>query len=352
MKKTGSSTVSEETTEIESVKTDEAELDEADHESAEEEIAETEADEPAIDEEAIKEEAEAAARAAEADIERLAAEQEAARLELEAEAKKIADEAEKRRLAFEQAKIYDVEVTTLTTRDCIRCHVSQYTRIVKEGGRHSSVVCTDCHREYHAYNPLKANFKDIMPKCVWCHNDPHGEERAVLRCLNCHVDPHQPVFSVPDPSQFEDNCGICHATIATLLQENPSKHTQQPCSSCHSEKHGRIPECSACHENHSPKVDMKTPDCMACHPVHTPLQISYPITQNKELCGGCHDKPYQDLEERVTKHSALTCAKCHPQHGKLMACQDCHGEFVHDRQIHKRFESCGECHSVAHKLDM
>jgi predicted CXXCH cytochrome family protein len=54
---------------------------------------------------------------------------------------------------------------------------------------------------------------------------------------------------------------------------------------------------------------LETPDCLACHPVHTPLKISYPITQVKEVCAGCHGEALQLLQARQTKHSALTCAK-------------------------------------------
>jgi predicted CXXCH cytochrome family protein len=64
---------------------------------------------------------------------------------------------------------------------------------------------------------------------------------------------------------------------------------------------------------------LEMPDCLACHPVHTPLNISYPATQAKEVCAGCHDQAYQLLQEHQTKHSALTCAKCHPAHDQLPA---------------------------------
>ncbi len=315
-----------------------------------EEIAEEAAPEEKA-EEKTAEEVEAEKLAAKAEAERAEAEKEAARLEAEEKAKKLIEEEEKRKRAVKEAKIYDFEIEHIKTEDCLRCHISQYSRIVDNGGKHLKVVCTACHRVFHAYNPRKANYEEIMPKCVWCHDDPHGKERVVLRCLNCHTDPHQPVESVPDPATLEQNCKICHEDIGALLEENPTKHTQQECSSCHSKKHGRIPDCSECHESHSPKMELKTPDCLSCHPVHTPLKISYPVTQSKELCVGCHDKPYKDLDERITKHSALTCAKCHPQHGKLMACQDCHGKFVHDPRIHQQFKSCGECHNIAHKLD-
>jgi len=190
-----------------------------------------------------------------------------------------------------------------------------------------------------------------MPKCSFCHTLYHGEQKGVSTCLNCHFDPHQP-RTVPDPAKIEDQCRICHMPIGALLDGKPSKHTERKCSECHSKKHGRKPECSECHQNHSPKLELATKDCMNCHPVHTPLEINYPITQVKELCGGCHPKPYEDLQNTVTKHSALTCAKCHPQHGYLPKCQDCHGEQVHHAGIHEKKPVCGDCHTIAHDLNL
>ncbi len=355
----GSTEITEKAAESEATKDQgEVEAEVEDLTDAEQEVEEEEVAEESLDdddseeeEEEVVDEAEVARLAAVEEADRIAAEEEAIRIEAEEEAKRIADEKEKRRRAFEEAKIYDVVLDKLSTKDCIRCHISQYSRIVDKGGLHQTIVCTDCHREFHAYNPRKGNYEEIMPKCFWCHDEPHGNKRLVLRCLNCHADPHQPIESVVDPAQLEPNCRTCHADIAALLENNPTKHTEQECSSCHSEKHGRIPECKMCHENHSPELEMKTPDCLVCHPVHTPLRISYPATQSKKLCKGCHEQQFLDLEERITKHSAFTCAKCHPQHGQLMACQDCHGESVHGVKIHKRFEACGECHSIAHKLD-
>jgi len=294
---------------------------------------------------------EEAKKTAEEEKKRIEEEKEAKRLAEEEEAKKRSEEEEKKRIAVKEAKIYDVEIKPLTVRDCLGCHVSQRNRIQENGGKHRLVLCTDCHRSYHSYNPLHDNYSEVMPHCDSCHNDPHGTEAAVLRCLNCHIDPHQPIVSILDPEKLEPNCHICHPDIAKILQEKPSKHTDQKCSSCHSKKHGRIPDCSECHKNHSPLLTLNTSDCLACHPVHSPLEIQYPLSQSKELCLGCHEKPYQDLKEKQTKHSTLTCAKCHPKHGQLMACQDCHGNNVHDARIHRQHQDCGECHSIAHRLE-
>jgi predicted CXXCH cytochrome family protein len=245
--------------------------------------------------------------------------------------------------------IYTISVEPLTLADCARCHTTHYNWLRDNGARHQTVACTECHEVFHAYNPLRNNYADIMPKCSSCHDAPHGSAEPVMQCLDCHSNPHQPLVSIPDPGKLEGRCQLCHTEVATSLQTEVSKHTEQECSSCHSENHGRIPQCSDCHENHSPMAVLETPDCLACHPVHTPLNISYPVTQAKEVCAGCHDQAYHLLQARETKHSALTCAKCHPAHGKLPACQDCHGE-PHNASIHEKYAQCGDCHGIAHDI--
>jgi predicted CXXCH cytochrome family protein len=252
--------------------------------------------------------------------------------------------------AAAEDSVYTMEIEPLTLADCGRCHAVHFNRIKDNGAKHSGVLCMECHEVFHAYNPLKNNYAQIMPKCSSCHDDPHGTAEAVVKCLTCHQDPHQPLVTIPEPFDLEGQCRICHDQVAASLQAKPSLHTEQDCSSCHSEKHGRIPECSECHDSHSPAVEMATADCLACHPVHTPTQITYPLDQNKEVCGGCHADPYDQLAVKQTKHSGLTCAKCHPNHGQLMACQDCHG-MPHSQTIHDKYKTCGACHNIAHDLE-
>lgn len=248
-----------------------------------------------------------------------------------------------------EGNIYSVVVEPLTLEECARCHTAHYGWLRDNGARHQTVACTDCHEVFHAYNPLRNNYAAIMPKCGSCHDAPHGSAEAVMQCLECHANPHQPLVSIPDPAGLEDRCRLCHNAVAASLKAEVSQHTEQECSSCHSEKHGRIPQCSECHENHSPMATLETPDCLACHPVHTPLQISYPLDQNIQVCAGCHDEAYGLLQARATKHSALTCAKCHPAHGQLPACQECHGE-PHSASIHEKYDACGACHGIAHDV--
>ena len=250
-----------------------------------------------------------------------------------------------------EANIYNLDIEPLTVSECGQCHFSHFTRLKENGDKHQDVTCTDCHEKFHAYNPLKNNYAEIMPKCDQCHESGfHGTAPEVNACINCHQDPHQPLNAMPDPDGLESLCRSCHTDINGLLQGQPSRHTDETCSSCHSEKHGRIPACSECHENHSPMVVMEAPGCMECHPVHTPTNIVYPVTQNNQLCAGCHETPFNELRDNETKHTFLTCAKCHPSHAQLMTCQECHGDAPHNPSMHAKHPVCGDCHNTAHDI--
>jgi predicted CXXCH cytochrome family protein len=222
---------------------------------------------------------------------------------------------------------------------CRTCHAGVAASLTEKPSLHTELECSSCHSEQHGR----------IPQCSECHDAPHGKAEAVMQCANCHMNPHQPLASIPVPAKLENQCRICHAQVAAVLKGKPSKHTEQECSSCHSEKHGRIPQCAECHESHSPAVQMSTADCLVCHPVHAPLQIAYPKNENKEVCGGCHTEAYDLLAANKTRHANLTCAFCHPSHGQVMACQDCHG-LPHSTQIHTKYKVCGTCHSIAHDL--
>ena len=250
--------------------------------------------------------------------------------------------------------IYDfeamsIEVKPLTLVDCARCHTSHVKWLRENGAKHQGVVCTECHQVFHAYNPLRNNYAEIMPKCSSCHDAPHGSAEQVNECLSCHTNPHQPLVSIPSPAKLEGRCQLCHNEVAASLQAEVSMHTEQECSFCHSEKHGRIPVCNECHENHSPMAVLETPDCLACHPVHTPLRISYPADQPNEVCAGCHAEAYELLQARTTKHSTFSCANCHPEHGHLPVCFDCHGR-PHNPAIHEKYAQCVDCHGIAHDV--
>lgn len=247
---------------------------------------------------------------------------------------------------------YEMDIRPLTTAECGQCHFSVFQALKATGGKHK-IDCVRCHARYHVYNPRKQNYDEIMPKCSSCHLSAakgpfHGENKILTPCLNCHADPHKPL-NIP-LSVIEPTCGLCHSKEGNEIKDHPSKHsTDVSCVDCHAEKHGHIPECSVCHESHSPKAELAVKDCVVCHPVHKPNRISYGDKALSTICAGCHGEAYDLLQKKETKHTALKCAECHPTHKEVPACSSCHGE-PHPKRMMIDVTKCGECHGIAHDL--
>ena len=245
-----------------------------------------------------------------------------------------------------------MKVKPLTTAECAQCHFSIFETIKAEGAKHQ-IDCVRCHREYHVYNPRKQNYDEIMPKCESCHLSAsggpfHGEHKNLIPCLACHADPHKPL--VIPMGQVEASCSLCHSKEGNEIKDYPSGHTTEvACADCHAERHGFIPECSACHESHSPEVELATADCMACHPVHKPTRISYGEETVSTICAGCHEVAYDLLQKKETKHTSVGCAECHPVHKEIPACSTCHGQ-PHPKTMMTDVTKCGDCHGIAHDL--
>ena len=239
---------------------------------------------------------------------------------------------------------YALEITPLTPADCGRCHSTVYNQIKKEGGKHQ-IECVQCHTKFHVYNPVKQNWKEIMPKCQECHGLIHGEKYAT--CSTCHTNPHAPKTQMIMGPEMAKVCGDCHRKVAEEVQKNPSKHTKVECSMCHHQKHGYIPSCMECHKPHTAEQTVK--DCLACHPVHSPLNITYAQTVANEVCGACHNKPYEKIKATVSKHRNVSCAKCHSKHKYIPKCEECHGK-THGEGLLKKFPNCLQCHIDAHDL--
>ncbi|NWF75660.1 MAG: cytochrome C [Nitrospirae bacterium] len=239
---------------------------------------------------------------------------------------------------------YAMEIKPLSTSECGRCHYSVFSQIKNEGGKHQ-LDCTQCHEKFHAYNPIKQNWKEIMPKCEGCHGLIHGEKFAA--CAQCHSNPHAPKTQMAMSAEFTKTCGDCHAQVGQELQKNISKHTKVACAVCHHSKHGLIPSCMQCHKPHTPEQVDK--DCLSCHPAHSPLIIAYPQTTPNNVCGACHAPVYKKLEGSASKHRQVACAQCHSKHRYIPKCEECHGK-PHGEVVLKKFPNCLQCHVDVHDL--
>jgi hypothetical protein len=239
---------------------------------------------------------------------------------------------------------YAMEIKPLTPDECGRCHYSVFSQIKNEGGKHQ-IDCTQCHVKFHAYNPVKQNWKEIMPKCEGCHGLIHGEKFAA--CAQCHSNPHAPKTQMAMSTEFTKTCADCHAQVPKELQGNPSKHMKVACSVCHHTKHGLIPSCMECHKPHTEGQSDK--DCLSCHPAHSPLVIAYPQTTPNNVCGACHAPVYKKLEGSASKHRQVACAQCHAKHRYIPKCEECHGK-PHGEVVLKKFPNCLQCHVDVHDL--
>ncbi|GBE12067.1 class III cytochrome C family protein [bacterium BMS3Bbin14] len=255
------------------------------------------------------------------------------------------------------AALYTRKPTPMTPVECARCHSTQYNNLVAHGFKHR-FMCTNCHRQFHTYNPTKHNYKAIMPKCQRCHGLKHG--KSFPKCMMCHQNPHSPLqipFSVltkkvkVKSGKMVIRCAICHKKEGTEFANNPTKHnTEVNCDGCHSDKHGYIPSCLDCHDPHVKGQTFK--DCLVCHSPHSALKIKkYPENTPSNVCGSCHKTEYRHLQTNHTKHSELHCATCHVVHGFIPKCQSCHG-LPHSAGLHKRFPNCLACHKDPHNLPM
>lgn len=242
------------------------------------------------------------------------------------------------------ASLYAVTPTPLQPAECGQCHVGQFANLKNAGGKHR-FACQECHEVFHAYNPRKDNYDDLMPVCGTCHGQPHGPKQ--VECIGCHQNPHAPL-AVPAMEKLGKACSDCHAGPAQELKDFPSAHTEQDCQSCHHEKHGYIPTCNECHDGHYEGQPLN--ECATCHQrVHAPLNIAFKPNAGVKNCSGCHDTVYNKWKTTISKHGQVNCAMCHQKHGQIPDCRECHAEPHNKRQL-EMFPNCLTCHVDVHDL--
>ena len=181
------------------------------------------------------------------------------------------------------------------TKFCKFCHEGEYNFYNEPGESldyaHNTygVSCSDCHKGPGSEGDLefKADIGIMMIfDITGTHPPPQPEDEIVLenkdRCLKCHDD---------------------YKAILSGRLINP---------------HETVSNCAACHSGHERGM-------------------------SEDVCAECHSSPVNNLEELGGKHSKKGCDFCHPQHGFVPQCSDCHGLF-HNGE----FTNCTDCHTDAH----
>jgi predicted CXXCH cytochrome family protein len=240
--------------------------------------------------------------------------------------------------------LYDIEIEPLKPHDCAQCHPQIYSLVKNRGGRHR-IDCRRCHVQFHMYRPGKAPYEEVIPKCSSCHGPVHGKELA--ECSGCHTEVHAPM-NIPAGRALEQGCSVCHPDVDREMKTYITQHTDLYCISCHHSRHRYVPECQECHQPHT--RGMTQSDCLTCHRPHKALQVAYPADMSSEACTGCHRDAYEALKQSNTKHTAVSCTKCHlEKHRTFVRCSECHPE-AHGAAMLQKFSTCNQCHGAAHSL--
>ncbi|HIH44193.1 MAG TPA: hypothetical protein HA257_03675 [Candidatus Methanoperedenaceae archaeon] len=101
--------------------------------------------------------------------------------------------------------------------------------------------------------------------------------------------------------------------------------------------------CLKCHQDFQLKTSglllnphENVKDCASCH-------VGHKRGLSEQVCSKCHSQPAESLKTEGGRHSKRGCAFCHPTHGYLPKCTDCHGLYHPGG-----FEACNSCHTNAH----
>jgi nitrate/TMAO reductase-like tetraheme cytochrome c subunit len=204
-----------------------------------------------------------------------------------------------------KAMMSDVTFTQPKMQDCMDCHKA----------RGVSTACTTCHST--GMKPESHNAADFK-------NGGHGvlAGKDIKECNNCHqYMSDTEIKEIKDPSPTELFLNGGKSTQQTITAQEYAKENSF-CKQCHTKRppshvsgwsslHGPIatkdlPRCLTCHDQQNTGFNkISNVTCSSCHPaMHAgkdykkthPIDLTG-VTEPKELCYSCHDKP--------------VCTKCH-----------------------------------------
>lgn len=173
-----------------------------------------------------------------------------------------------------------------------------------------------------------------------------------------------------NPPLLNEDCGKCHDGPPADIAAAGMKHQAVSCQDCHTGHKPKveksIPECNQCHVG---TKHFETKDCLSCHRnPHKPLHIVFPSNITTP-CLACHDQQIIQLTENKSKHTKVSCTRCHgTSHRTKPECMKCHKSHSSDmvtadcKVCHKAHmpknvaygdvpaKFCGACHQTALKV--
>ncbi len=224
-----------------------------------------------------------------------------------------------------------------------------------EGG----AECISCHEEVYDSTALGQPVLPAEKKCMECHK----EKKAANECGFCHTVPEAPrTYAQRETGlkmdhsahieRVEEDCGVCHASVARTGLLERSSVSMDTCLGCHEHK-AQFSEarCDTCHEDlrryalrptsafshegnflqaHGRAARSATSSCATCHDqnfctdchastVGTRVELRQPERMDRWFIHGGDFLARHSLEARA---NATSCQQCHG----ASSCSSCHRE--------------------------
>jgi len=182
---------------------------------------------------------------------------------------------------------------------CERCHKKETAEHYGSVHVNKGVMCADCHTDIHVHRAWKGDKRQVVAKCVQCHdrqsvyrNSVHGKAVAAGNfdapaCNDCHN--LHAVKALGDPRSRENRqfhsqvCMRCHADRQMMARNKVATVAVQSYLDSYHGKNYRLgfPE--------------KVAGCADCHTAHAILPASDPAStvnpaKLPRTCGACHSK--------------------------------------------------------------
>lgn len=178
-----------------------------------------------------------------------------------------------------------------------------------------------------------------------------GEGRKIATVT---IAPAPEIYATEPQPLTATQCGQCHPGVFKNLKNDGAKH-RFDCQKCHAAFHAYnpkkggwdtlMPQCSSCHADLHGKT---LTDCASCHAnPHAPKKVAME-TRLVNACPDCHGVPKEQLVKFPSKHTKLSCQKCHTSHGFKPSCFTCHKPH-HEGQV---LATCTTCHPVHKPLQI
>lgn len=237
-------------------------------------------------------------------------------------------------------------------RFCVSCHLMKTAYTDWERGKHSDVVCQQCHQ-------LSIFEKNrLLLAYVVKGNQPlaqtHGREKPWQSCRDCHMENVAQGSLTMSKSDGHARhvfiekvqCKVCHKMARHNFDTDATV-----CQNCHKDKgvHGLgsgTPMCLKCHAFSDRKPALIPRDrCIACH-----AQIPPKGPMSGLLCHRCHDP------HGTTNPTTATCsAECHRKEvtvgrhalhlRRVPDCMYCHKPHTWTVGKDMAKKLCGKCHA-------